>query len=118
MDLYRSKTADSTPWESGHVDCVGLGYIAVRLENGNCGLAYTLHEKEYESCGIMPDEGKLAGRKAVEFIPWIKSPDVTACAVGLATLNAILPIPEADLTKSPIRPHGLSGYLHNARLKM
>jgi uncharacterized protein (DUF4213/DUF364 family) len=58
-------------------------------------LAYTLHEKEYESCCVMPDAGKLAGRKASELIPWIKSPDVTACAVGLATLNAIINPPAA-----------------------
>jgi hypothetical protein len=43
---------------------IGLGYTAVLLENGSCGLAYTLHEKEHESCGVMPDAGKLAGRKA------------------------------------------------------
>jgi uncharacterized protein (DUF4213/DUF364 family) len=74
---------------------IGLGYTAVRLGNGSCGLAYTLHEKEYESCCVMPDAGKLAGRKASELIPWIKSPDVTACAVGLATLNAIINPPAA-----------------------
>lgn len=74
---------------------IGLGYTAVRLDNGNCGLAYTLHEQEYESCCVMQDAGKLAGRKALELIPWMKSPDVTACAVGLATLNAMLPTPAA-----------------------
>lgn len=74
---------------------IGLGYTAVQLENGSCGLAYTLHEKAYESCGVMPDAGKLAGRKASELIPWMKSQDVTACAVGLATLNAVLKMPAA-----------------------
>jgi uncharacterized protein len=74
---------------------IGLGYTAVRLEYGSCGLAYTLHEREYESCCVMPDAGRLAGRKAAELIPWMKSPDVTACAVGLATLNAIIHPPAA-----------------------
>jgi uncharacterized protein len=72
---------------------IGLGYTAVRLGNGSCGLAYTLHEKEYESCCVMPDAGRMAGRKASELIPWMKSQDVTACAVGLATLNAIITPP-------------------------
>jgi uncharacterized protein (DUF4213/DUF364 family) len=97
---------------------IGLGYTAVRLENGSCGLAYTLHEKEYESCCVMPDAGKLAGREASELIPWMKSPDVTACAVGLATLNAIITPPatavESDiLDLLPVGPDdtvGMIGY--------
>jgi uncharacterized protein (DUF4213/DUF364 family) len=69
---------------------IGLGYTAVRLENGDCGLAYTLHEQEYESCCVVPEAGKLTGRKASELISWMTSPDVTACAVGLAALNALV----------------------------
>jgi uncharacterized protein (DUF4213/DUF364 family) len=97
---------------------IGLGYTAVQLENGGCGLAYTLHEQEYESCSVIPDAGKLAGRKALEFIPWMKSPDHTACAVGLATLNATLATPvsavESDiLDLLPVGPEdavGMVGY--------
>jgi|WetSurMetagenome_2_1015567.scaffolds.fasta_scaffold36001_3 uncharacterized protein len=97
---------------------IGLGYTAVRLEDGSCGLAYTLHEKEYESCGVVPDAGRLAGRKASELIPWTKLPDATACAVGLATLNALIHPPatavESDiLDLLPISPEdtvGMIGY--------
>ena len=97
---------------------IGLGYTAVRLENGSCGLGYTLHEKEYESCCVIPDAGKLAGRKASELIPWMKSPDVTACAVGLATLNAVLITPAAAVESDildllPVGPEdtvGMIGY--------
>jgi uncharacterized protein (DUF4213/DUF364 family) len=75
---------------------IGLGYTAVCLEDNSCGLAYTLHEKEYESCSVIPDAGSLKGRKASELIPWMTSPDVTASAVGLATLNALIhPSPAA-----------------------
>ena len=88
------------------------------LEDGRCGLAYTLHEKEYESCCVMPDAGRLAGRKASELIPWMKSPDVTACAVGLATLNAIINPPAAAVESDildllPVGPEdtvGMIGY--------
>lgn len=97
---------------------IGLGYTAVLLENGSCGLAYTLHEKEYESCCVIPEAGRLAGLKASELIPWMKSPDVTACAVGLATLNAIVTPPatavESDiLDLLPVHPEdtvGMIGY--------
>ncbi|MBN1568633.1 MAG: DUF364 domain-containing protein [Acidobacteria bacterium] len=97
---------------------IGLGYTAVRLENGRCGLGYTLHEKEYESCCVMPDAGSLAGRKASELIAWMKSPDVTACAVALATLNALITAPSAAAASDildliPIGPEdavGMIGY--------
>ena len=69
---------------------VGLGYTAVVLEDGRCGLAYTLHEKEYESCTVIAEAGTLAGRKASELISWIKQTDQTACAIGLATANALI----------------------------
>jgi uncharacterized protein len=72
---------------------VGLGYTAVLLEDGRCGLAYTLHENEYESCTVIAEAGTLAGRKASELISWMTQPDVTACAVGLATANALIDVP-------------------------
>jgi len=80
---------------------IGLGYTAVRLEDGSCGLAYTLHEKEYESCCVVPEAGRVAGRSAAELIPWMKSLDVTACAVGLAALNALIR-PPAEAVESDI----------------
>jgi uncharacterized protein (DUF4213/DUF364 family) len=72
---------------------VGLGYTAVALEDDRCGLAYTLHEKGYESCTLVAEAGTLAGRKASEFISWMKQPDETACAIGLATANALISLP-------------------------
>ena len=74
---------------------IGLGYTAVLLEDGRCGLAYTLHEKEYESCCVVADSGKLGGRRVSELVPWIRLPDVIACAVGLAAVNAVVPVPDA-----------------------
>jgi len=73
---------------------IGLGYTAVLLEDGRCGLAYTLHETEYESCCVVADAGTLAGRKISELVSWIKIPDVTACAVGMAAVNAVLETPD------------------------
>jgi hypothetical protein len=97
---------------------VGLGYTAVALEDGRCGLAYTLHEKEYESCTVIPEAGTLAGRKASELISWIKQPDQTACAIGLATANALIRPPEGAaesdildlLAVGPENTVGMIGY--------
>ncbi len=72
---------------------IGLGYTAVALENGRCGLAFTLHETEYDSCTVVAEAGTLVGRRASELLSWMKQPDVTACAVGLATANALIDIP-------------------------
>ena len=73
---------------------IGLGYTAVCLDDGECGLAYTLHEGEYESCCVVAEAGRVAGRPAAELAEWLKNPDVTAAAVGLAALNALVPAPE------------------------
>ncbi len=81
---------------------IGLGYTAVLLESGRCGLAYTLHDQGFESCCVVPEAGKLVGRSASELIPWTDSPDVISCAVGLATVNAVVAPPgesvEADIS--------------------
>jgi uncharacterized protein (DUF4213/DUF364 family) len=74
---------------------IGLGYTAVLLADGRCGLAYTLHEDEYESCCVIPEAGRLSGRKVSELISWMKLRDAVACAVGLAALNAVLTPPAA-----------------------
>lgn len=94
------------PSAAGHTAAdirIGLGYTAMVLDNGNCGLAYTSHKQEYESCCVVPEAGKLTGRKASELISWLKLSDATACAVGLAAINAILPPPitavESDILK-------------------
>jgi len=97
---------------------IGLGYTAVLLEDGRCGLAYTLHEEAYESCCVVGEAGTLAGRSAPQLAAWIKSSDTTACAVGLATLNALIGPPdravESDIVDLlPVGAHdavGMVGY--------
>ena len=97
---------------------IGLGYTAVLLENGRCGLAFTLHEEEYESCCVVAEAGTLTGRSVLELAEYIKSPDSTACAIGLAAINAAVD-PPADAVESdildllPLRPEdsvGMIGY--------
>jgi len=97
---------------------IGLGYTAVRVEDAGCGLAYTLHEGEYESCCVVAEAGRVAGRSASELVGWLQNPDVTAAAVGLAALNALVPAPpeavDADIADVlPVRAGdavGMVGY--------
>jgi uncharacterized protein (DUF4213/DUF364 family) len=97
---------------------IGLGYTAVRVDDGRCGLAFTLHEEEYESCCVVPEAGTLTGRSVMELAEYINSPDTTACAIGLAAINAIIDPPAAAVESDildllPIRDDdsvGMVGY--------
>lgn len=80
---------------------IGLGYTAVCLDDGNCGLAYTFRDDIPEGCSVIRSAGTLAGRRAAELAVWARSADPLAASIGLATLNALAPppagAPEADL---------------------
>jgi uncharacterized protein (DUF4213/DUF364 family) len=80
---------------------MGLGYTAVGLDNGRCGIAYTYREEAHEGCSAVREAGTLAGRPASELASWVKRPDAVAGAVGLATLNALID-PPADATDSDL----------------
>ena len=81
---------------------VGLGYTAVQLDDGRCGLAYTFRDEVHEACCVIGEAGALAGRRAPDLAEWATSTDPVASAVGLATLNALTDVPpnttEADLS--------------------
>lgn len=114
-EIYRTVAGGAAESHVGDVR-VGLGYTAVALDNGRCGLAYTLHEKEYESCSVVAEAGTLAGRKATELLSWVKSSDQTACAIGLATANALIDVPkeavESDiLDMLPVRSEDVVGMI-------
>ncbi len=97
---------------------VGLGYTAVQLDDGHCGLAYTFRNEIAEDCCVLREAGTLAGRPASALAEWAKSPDPGASAVGLATLNALIGAPphatQGDiLTALEITSHdviGMVGY--------
>jgi uncharacterized protein (DUF4213/DUF364 family) len=93
---------------------VGLGYTAVQLDDGRCGLAYTFREEVREGCCAIKEAGALTGRPAAELAEWAKSADAISAAVGLATLNAIIEPPagafEADLMETlPVGPDDIVG---------
>jgi uncharacterized protein (DUF4213/DUF364 family) len=74
---------------------VGLGYTAVLLDNGRCGLAYTFRDEAKEGCCVIGEAGTITGRQAMELVAWAKSPAPIAAAVGLATVNALTDPPVA-----------------------
>lgn len=72
---------------------IGLGYTAVRLDDGSCGVAYTFRDEIREGCSVLQAAGTLCGRRASELARWAHLPDPLAAATGLATLNALAGCP-------------------------
>ena len=69
---------------------IGLGYTAVILDDGTCGLAGTLTDGTNECCTYMQDAGDLVGKQALEVARYAILPSPVAASVGVATLNASL----------------------------
>ena len=93
---------------------IGLGYTAVLLDDGACGLAYTFRDEAAEGCSVLQQAGTVAGRAALEVAAWANGLDAVSAAVGVATLNALIEPPanalEADVRELiRVRPNDVVG---------
>ncbi len=68
---------------------IGLGYTAVKLEDGRAGVAYTFRDQAKGGCSVFHGLRPLAGRVAVDLLPLLQSSDAIEAAVGLACANAL-----------------------------
>lgn len=68
---------------------IGLTYTAVQLNDGGTGVAYSFPR---QACDLgAPDDARpLAGRSARELIGHLGGNDLTASAVALSTINAVV----------------------------
>jgi hypothetical protein len=96
---------------------VGLGYTAVQLDDGRCGLAYTFRHATGGGCCVVKKAGTLCGQSASELAQSAHSQDSIVAALGLATLNALTPsgLPSAGdildlLAIEPTETVGMVGY--------
>lgn len=69
---------------------VGLGYTAVQLEDGACGVAFTFRNELGKCCGAFNGAGRMIGLGSDELVEWAREPHLLKSAVGLATINAVL----------------------------
>ncbi|NLO26354.1 MAG: DUF364 domain-containing protein, partial [Clostridiales bacterium] len=69
---------------------IGIGYTAVLLDDGSCGVAYTFRNELGPQCGLIDEAGGLAGTNCSGIIRWAMDLNLAKCAVGLACINAIL----------------------------
>ena len=67
-----------------------MGYTAVKLDDGSCGLAATLRDEITGCCSLVEKAGQLSGDKAHRLSELALSTDILESAVGLATINAAL----------------------------
>jgi len=73
---------------------VGLGFTLVCLDDGACGVAYTLRDELERGCDAFNEAGKIRGREVREVLPWMGGSSIIASSVGLAAANALLLPPE------------------------
>ncbi len=68
---------------------IGLGYTAVLLDDGRCGLAWTGTGGKKTCCSLMEDAGFFIGKSAAELIHFYPSNNPLKASVGLATINSL-----------------------------
>ncbi len=68
---------------------VGIGYTAVLLDNGSCGLTFTFRNELGPKCGLVEEAGNVTGISCSDIIEWAMSTNLVRAAAGLAAINAI-----------------------------
>ncbi|PIE35101.1 hypothetical protein CSA56_05520 [candidate division KSB3 bacterium] len=70
---------------------IGLGYTAVLLTSGACGLACMLRHRliQQHSCSLLAHAGTFVGTHVADVIPLLRSTSVVEASVGLAAINAL-----------------------------
>lgn len=76
---------------------IGLGYTAVMIENGRTGLAATPKTHLHKGCTVFTGMLPLIDKNAEQLLALVNSDDPIETAVGLATANALVNTPNADL---------------------
>ena len=73
-----------------HVDhvCIGLGYTAVKVSDGGCGVAYTWFDKK-TGCTLMHDSEDYEQQPAIALLEKIKSSVPLERTLALALVNAL-----------------------------
>jgi hypothetical protein len=75
---------------------IGLCYTAVKLDNSSVGVGLTFRESLWQKqCACRGEP--LAGSSAADLTGYITSADCIERAVGIATANALLNTPDADV---------------------
>lgn len=85
--LYECMAPKARQLAVEHV-CIGLGYTAVKVSDGGCGVAYTWFDKK-TGCTLMHDSEDYEQRPASALLQKIKSPVPLERSMALALVNAL-----------------------------
>lgn len=69
---------------------IGLGLMAVELDDGSIGVTYVLRDEIGDCCTVFPHKGNLIGTPAMQVAKWaVEGGDVLAVAMGMAVMNSV-----------------------------
>jgi uncharacterized protein len=69
---------------------VGIGYTAVLLENGCCGLTFTFRNELGPKCAQIEEAGLLIGKPCSQLLEWAMDINLVKSSIGLAVINGLL----------------------------
>lgn len=69
---------------------VGIGYTAVLLDNGYCGLTFTFRSELGPQCAQIEEAGLLIGKPCEELLEWAMDINLVKSSIGLAVINGLL----------------------------
>jgi uncharacterized protein (DUF4213/DUF364 family) len=70
---------------------LGLGLLAVELDNGALAVSYVLRDELPPGCGVMPIEQPLRGMEAKEMAAWtVEYDNPLLTSLGVAVLNSVV----------------------------
>lgn len=82
--------------------CIGLGYMAVVLDDGSAGLAYTFRREAQGGCTLDMSLRPLAGRSAADLLRLTGSDNRIEAALGLACANALAGTPPTGVVDADV----------------
>ena len=88
---------------------LGLGYIAVQLENGSTGISANIIHERKTTCTVFPKAGSLRGATVKEILAMSEKDDLLYRALGLASINAIINIEGCGNTEDVFEQMTLKG---------
>ena len=81
---------------------VGLGLMAVQLDNGLIGVTYVLNGEIEHACATLPQAGSLVGMPAEEIAEWaLQGNNVIRSALGIAVLNSVAEFEKLERMNQP-----------------
>lgn len=68
---------------------IGLGMTAALLDDGSCGLSFTMNTEATAHCHVLDEAGNLAGSNACDITGWAMDINPIRASVGIAVMNAL-----------------------------